>query len=110
MSGSSDCTLKRYSDCEPDRRLSKRQRIGDNKIQKVAESSLSFQMYKKGSNYWDAEVNEPLFQKYRDLRPLWPTPTSIKLYIYEGIDSNSTPKERKGVLKAKFTNSIESSF
>ena len=94
MSGSRDCTLKRSSDCEPDHRLSKRQRTGDNKIQKVAESSLSFQMYKKGSNYWDAEVNEPLFQKYPDLRPLWSTPTSIKLYIYEGIDTNSTPKER----------------
>ncbi len=94
MSGSSDCTLKRYSDCEPDHRLSKRQRTGDNKIQKVAESSLSSQMYKKGSNYWYAEVNEPLFQKYPDLKPLWLTPTSIKLYIYEGIDTNSTPTKR----------------
>ena len=91
---SSDCTLKRSFDCEPDHPLSKRQRTGDNKIQKVAESSLSFQMYKKGSNYWDAEVNESLFQKYPDLRPLWQPPTSIKLYIYEGIDSKSTPKER----------------
>ncbi len=91
---SRDCTLKGSSDCEPDHPLSKRQRTGDNKIQKVAESSLSSQMYKKGNNYWDAEVNEPLFQKYPDLRPLWPTPTSIKLYIYEGIDTNSPPKER----------------
>jgi len=94
MSGSRDCTLKRSSDCEPDHPLSKMQRTGDNKIQKIAESSLSSQMYKKGSNYWDAEVNEPLFQKYPDLRPLWQPPTSIKLYIYEGIDTNSTPKER----------------